>query len=188
VNVVNQSVEVVENAGDIETSGGSGPGGGSPAGSIFLYGLQGVTNTGTFTGRGGSASSTGNGATGASLRVFSDSGPVHFSGTADVSGGNGVGPLAAGGSAAPWPTIDIISATGGVDFSGAFIANGGTGGGGLGGQGGSGGEVLIMSQTGELSQISSSAGISVKPGAGNQAGSTGEVEIDGQLVTSAWSH
>jgi hypothetical protein len=187
VNMPNESTEVVVNAGNIQSGGGSGPSGGATGGVVQVVAIQGVTQTGTLTTKGGGVASggSGNGGAGGEVQVVTGAGPIAFSGSADVSGGASAGATSLGGNASG---VLLFAQGGGVSLSGGLQANGGAGGASAGGVGGAAGNVTVFSVAGTPTKLGSSAAISVVPGTGAKAGATGQVQIDGQLVTSAWSH
>jgi len=168
------------NAGNIDTSGGSGEGG-AYSGPVTMYGLTGVSNSGDVTSHGGSSSSSnypGGGANGLSLS--SDNGLAVNLGALDFAGGDGP---AQGGSASEVQ----LSGTTAVDSG--QISNVGGAGTGEGGIGGAGGSINLLSSSGTSSvTVSAPAGLSVAGGAGTaQNGAGGEVTIDGWDVTSQWT-
>jgi hypothetical protein len=178
--------ELAINAGNIFASGGDGAagGGGSSFNCIELYGMTGVTNTGMLTCQGGSAVQAGTGGHGGRIWVTADLGLTRNTGAVDSSGGAGAGGAANGGNAGQ---IYFLGGTLGVSLDAAATANGGAGGM-TSGQGGSGGTIEAFGQGATLTSLGSAANFSVKGGAGAKVGASGDVLIDGQYVTSAWSH
>jgi hypothetical protein len=158
-------VSTVTNTGKLDTSGGTGgSGNGGIPGEIYLFGHDGVTNTGSLIARGGSSTGGGDGKWGGNISILSglnitNSGPI------DASGGSGA--IGGGGG------NDIqIYAGGKVTNTGSIACAGGAG---STGSGGNGYIIDIMSETGGTSNTGA---LNVSGGPGNPHGSKGQVWID----------
>jgi hypothetical protein len=176
--------ERVINAGNITANGGCASAYCGSGGSLSFYGRDGASNTGKLSLMGGSnaASSSFGGACG-SASFEADNGPLLMGGSLNVSAGSAT---STGGSCTVSPTLSLIGGTG-TTLTGQLAANGGSGNGA--GFGGNAGNIVIYAQTGVTTITGETAAdISVLPGGGGTPGTAGSVRIDGQLVTSAWTH
>ncbi len=170
---------VAVNTGEVDLRGGSSAGGdGGYGGEALLWGIAGVTNSGTIDTSGGDGSGDGWGAGAGELHLLSDQGPV--TNTADLTANGGDSDARMGGQGY---TIELVGAT--VHNAGALRANGGDSPMTDAWNGGSGGSLFLHSLWGTTEQTSST--LEVSAGAGDEPGEHGQVFIDGMNVTDDWT-
>jgi hypothetical protein len=178
----NPDIDKVFNSGNIDTSSGgsleSDFSMGS-AGYVWIWGYNGVTNSGNITARGGDdlgtdGSDTGVGNDGNDLQLYAELGPVSNSGDLGTDGGDGE---YTGGYAY---AIELFGPE--VSNSGALTANGGDADPSLAfSEGGVGGYVELFSPNG-MQGISQTGTVSNDGGTGETPGPDGDYYLGGQLL------
>jgi hypothetical protein len=173
------SFEQVINTGNLDVSGATGNGGGS-AGGVYIFGLEGVSTTSTLKASGG-VGTLGTSGRGGDLEIAAQNGPTTLGGTVTATGASSTkgdggkgGYLGLQGSVVHLTTAVDLHAGDGEPVAGS---------------GGAGGYFEAWSLAGATDvSVTAPAGINVKPGTGFYAGRTGEVLVDGLVVTSNWTH
>jgi hypothetical protein len=177
-----QHIEQILNSGALDTSGGSGATFGGNSGYIYMYGIDGVVNSGSLTANAGAVS--GASATGGSTNIagtawdvyvpstvalMSANGSIVNSGAISVHGGAETGASSAGGSS---NGVQMVGE--GVESLANISAVGGNGT----SAGGNGGNVTFLSLHGTTT---STGTIANGAGTGTTPGTPGQTSIDGQV-------
>ena len=170
-------IDKVVNSGNIDTSSGTNLESGEyeSAGNVWIWGYNGVTNSGNITARGGDDLGTdGTGNDGNDVQLYAELGPVSNSGNLGTDGGDGE---FLGGYAY---AIELFGPE--VSNSGALTANGGDADPSLAdSEGGVGGDVTLFSPDG-MQGITQTGTVSNDGGTGETPGPDGNYYLGGQLL------
>ncbi len=174
--------DLVANSGNIDVTGGdsleSDNTGNGEGGDVWIWGYNGVTNTGNITSVGGSdpgadGGTTGRGNHGKNILIFAQ-GPVTNSGALTAGGGDGE----YRGGGADSITLFGIS----VNNSGALTANGGNADPLLPDSEGGDGELIELFAPNGVQDITQTGAVSNAGGTGETAGDDGDYLLGGQLM------